>query len=148
MRLAMKKLLSAIFLLFIGFFQFGLLSLARPAVADQSLIDGQEGFKSGEVSSAFGGKEKPDDIRYIVVRIINVVLSVLSVIFLALVLIAGFKYMTAAGNEDKVKDAVKQITQAVIGLVIILMSWGISYFILVRMKAIAEGKVNYLQPPW
>ncbi|MDD3285612.1 MAG: hypothetical protein PHG95_03180 [Patescibacteria group bacterium] len=142
MSTTIKKTLSVIFFLFLSFLQIGVFLPLRPAVADTSLIDSQEGFKGKEIQAAFGN-DTPDDIRITMVRIIMIVLSVLGVIFLSLLLFAGFKYMTAAGNEDKVKEAVKQITQAVIGLVIILSAWGISYFILLRIRAAITG-TNYL----
>ena len=147
MSIAMKKILSAVFLLILGIFQLNLFLPARLALADSSLLNTQEGFKGNEIPGAFGNKQ-PDDIRYTLARIINIVLSLLALIFLVLVLIAGFKYMTAAGNEDKVKESLKQITQAIIGLIIILMAWGITYFILVRLRAVASGKTNYLYGPF
>jgi len=38
--------------------------------------------------------------------------------------------MTAAGNEDQVGEAKKIIVAGIIGLVIILASWGIASFVL------------------
>ena len=38
--------------------------------------------------------------------------------------------MTAAGNEEKVEEAKKLMGAGVIGLVIVLASWGIASFIL------------------
>ena len=67
----------------------------------------------------------------------------LGIIFLVLLIIAGFKYMTASGNEEQVKSALKHITQAVIGLVIVLSACGISYWILIRIRAAITG-TNYL----
>jgi hypothetical protein len=54
--------------------------------------------------------------------------------------------MTAGGNEEQLKKAQKNLSNAVIGLVIILASWSISYFILRRMVAIATNEMNYLNP--
>lgn len=142
MRTIAKKLLSLSFLLSLFFFQFGVLGLAPQALADNSLINSQEGFQSGEVQQAFGN-QAPQDIRYIAARIINIVLTLLGIIFLILLITAGFRYMTAGGNEDQVKASIKQITQAVIGLVIILAAWSITYFIIVRLRAASFG-VNYL----
>lgn len=108
----------------------------------ENLLKTQEGFKGNEIQAAFGN-DKPDDIRLTIVRFIMISLSVIGVIFVILLVFAGFKYMTAAGNEDKIKDSLKQITQAVIGLVIILSAWSISYFILLRVRAAIFG-TNYL----
>jgi hypothetical protein len=137
MRSPIKKLFSFVFLFFLFTFLFNLIS-STPVFAQGTLLDGQEGIT--EVKAVFG---EPEDIRITIVKIINIVLGFLAIIFLTLVIVAGFKYMTAAGNEEKVKDAVKQIQQALIGLIIILAAWGITRFIIIRMLAAASGQ-NYL----
>ena len=140
MRIIVKKISAFVFL--VAFSLLPILALTNTVSADGNLLNTQEGFKNNEVQSSFGN-DTPDDIRYTIIRFINIALLLLSVIFLVLVLIAGFRYMTAAGNEEHVKTALKQITQAVIGLVIVLSAWGISFWILVRVQSAITG-ANYL----
>ena len=59
----------------------------------------------------------------------NLVLSFLGVIFLVIMMIGGYIWMTAAGNEAKVGLAIKLITSGVIGLVIVAGSYAISVFV-------------------
>jgi Zn-dependent protease with chaperone function len=66
-------------------------------------------------------------------QIINTILLLLGIIAVAIVLMGGFKWMTAGGNDDKVSEAKKLIGAGVIGLVIILAAWGIAKFILVKL---------------
>lgn len=66
----------------------------------------------------------------IVGTIISVVLGILGVVFLLLIIASGFLWMTAGGSEDKVKRAKRILINATIGLVIVLMSYGIASFIL------------------
>jgi len=47
-----------------------------------------------------------------------------------MILYAGFQWMTAGGNEDKVSSAKKIISAAVVGLIIILLAWAIVNFVL------------------
>jgi hypothetical protein len=47
-----------------------------------------------------------------------------------IILLGGFKWMTAGGNEDKVGEAKKLITAGIIGLVIIVASFAIASFVL------------------
>ncbi|MDX9778819.1 MAG: hypothetical protein RBT30_01090 [Patescibacteria group bacterium] len=133
-----KKILLSGSLFFFLLLPAGYFFNANQVFAQGDLLSSQEGM--ADVQAVFG---EPEDIRVTIVKIINIILSVLGVLFVVLLVMAGFKYMTAAGNEDKVKEAVKQISQAVIGLIIILSAWGISFFILQRLAAAASGH-NYL----
>lgn len=64
----------------------------------------------------------------IVVDVVNWVLGILALIAVIMVLIGGFKWMTAGGNEERVDGAKKLLVAAIIGLVIILAAWGISLY--------------------
>ena len=43
---------------------------------------------------------------------------------MVLTILAGYRWMTAAGSEEKVSSAKKSLRQSVIGLVIIVLTWG------------------------
>ena len=60
---------------------------------------------------------------------VKMALSFLGIIFLILILISGFQWMTAQGNEDAVKKAKSRIKNATIGSVIIVSSYSIVFFI-------------------
>ena len=65
----------------------------------------------------------------IVATIIQTLLGLLALIFLVLMIFAGFQWMTASGNEQKVEKAQETIKTAVIGLVVVLAAYAITYFI-------------------
>jgi hypothetical protein len=52
---------------------------------------------------------------------------------------AGFKWMTAGGNEDDVATAKKMITAAVVGLVIIMSSYAITTFVISSLYKSTAG---------
>lgn len=85
-----------------------------------------------EIGGVYGNQKI--DIRVIIARIITIVLGFLAVIFLGLTIFAGFRYMTAAGNEEQTKKAISQIKDAVIGLIVVIASWALVSFI-IRMLA-------------
>ncbi len=60
---------------------------------------------------------------------ISIGLSLLGVIFIILILIAGYNRMTAAGDEEKITKSNKTIREAIIGLLIIVASYAIWMFI-------------------
>jgi amino acid transporter len=144
MKNAKKQLLSALILL--TFLVIPTILLTQTNIASaSSLWDAQVGIKDvGQ--KAYGESGDPQDIRITAMKIVNVVLQFLSVIFLILIILSGYQWMTAGGNEEQLKKAQKNLSNAVIGLVIILASWSISYFILRRMVAIATNEMNYLNP--
>ncbi len=61
--------------------------------------------------------------------LINAVLGILGIIALILIIYAGFMWMFSRGNEEKVGTAVKILRDAFIGLLIIIGSYGISFYI-------------------
>lgn len=61
--------------------------------------------------------------------IIKAFLGVLGMIFIILLIIAGFNWMTAAGEEEKIKKATATIRTAIIGLLIIVAAYSITYFV-------------------
>jgi hypothetical protein len=63
-------------------------------------------------------------------KIIRIILGLLGIIFLGLTVYAGALWMTAAGEEEKVTKATGILKTAVIGLIIILGSYSLSYFVL------------------
>lgn len=129
----MKKILILIVLpvIFCQFFALSPnVSIARAdGPAD---INNQEGFGSGgEISNAFGETDgQPADPRTIASNIIKVVLGLLAAIFIILLVYAGFTWMTSNGDEEKVNKAKDTIIRAVIGLAIIIASYGITIFVM------------------
>jgi len=69
----------------------------------------------------------------IVAQIIKLALSVLGVIFVILTIHAGYLWMTANGDSEQVDAAKNKIKTAVIGLIIIIMAYTITYFVLEKL---------------
>jgi len=61
--------------------------------------------------------------------IIGAFLALLGVIFIVLVLLAGYHWMNAQGAEDKISHAKDELKTAIIGLVITLAAYGIYNFV-------------------
>ncbi|MFH0956085.1 MAG: hypothetical protein V1801_02650, partial [Candidatus Falkowbacteria bacterium] len=77
--------------------------------------------------------------RAIAAQVINIILGFLGIVAVIIILLGGFKWMTAGGNEDKVGEAKKLITAGIIGLVIILAAFAIATFVLTQLgAAVAE----------
>jgi hypothetical protein len=86
------------------------------------------------------------EVEQIVPNIIKNFLSVLGLIAVVLIIYAGFLWMTAGGNEEQVSKAKKLITNAVIGLIIIMAAYSIAYFVISRLSAASKG-ADCIAPP-
>jgi hypothetical protein len=80
-----------------------------------------------------------EDPRTVVGRIINIAMLFLGVVAVGIIIFAGFKWMMAGGEEEKVSSAKKTLKNGVIGLVIVLSSWGIASFILSRLMSATDS---------
>lgn len=87
------------------------------------------------VTAEAAGFAEPKSLGEIAGAIIGTFLSFLGIIFLCLIIYGGFLWMTSAGNEGKVIRAKQTLTQAVIGLIIILSAYSITYFVFNSLQA-------------
>ena len=124
-------MLTAVFIFTV--FSFGLVSVA-PAAAQSP--DPNLGLTS-EVQQNIGLAST--DIRVIIAQIIRVALGFLGIIFLVIVLYAGFLWMTSGGNDQKIAAAKGLLINGVIGLVIILSAYGITLFVM-RLLGLDQGQ--------
>ena len=70
---------------------------------------------------------------------INLALSFVGVIFLVLMVYAGYLWMTARGEEAKVEKAQSIIRSTVIGLIIATAAYSITYFVLPQILSKTTG---------
>lgn len=126
-----KKILAinltvAIIAIIAGFFVISG-PVSAQSVADNMLWGGQE----ANVQAATGlGNTDP---RIIIANIIRVLLGFLGIIAVLLIMYAGWLWTTSAGDESKINKAKQTLTAAIVGLVIILMSFALVSFILNRL---------------
>lgn len=90
---------------------------------------------TGEV----GARYRPVEPAVLVGSIINIFLSVIGVIMVVLMVYGGYLWMTARGDEDRVKQAKSTLQNAVIGIVIILLAYSISSFVVRGLVAASFG---------
>lgn len=113
---------------------FGLVLLPLLSVnAFSPLVDGMNEIDKKTIlvakDAGYDGNTSKDTAAEIVATVIKAFLGLLGVIFIFLVVIAGYKYMTANGDEGQVEDALGSIKTAVIGLIIIVSAYAITAFV-------------------
>jgi hypothetical protein len=120
------------------FFRLGILAilLSFPLSSHAQLSESTNSVQNiAQAAGVSGGT----DLIVIIGRIINVFLGTLGVVFLGLMLYAGFLWMTSGGDDENVKKAKSMIQNAIIGLLIIMSSWAITYFIIKALTGATGG---------
>jgi len=84
-----------------------------------------------------GGTGLPNDtsVTGFIMKIINIALAVAGLVAVLFLIIGGFRYITSAGNEETAEQAKKIIINAIIGIVVIILS-----FVIVRV--ISNALIN------
>ncbi len=75
------------------------------------------------------------DVRSTIASIIRVAMGLLGIVAVVIILVGGFKWMTAGGNEDQVGEAKKWIFSGIIGLAIILSAYALASFVITQLSA-------------
>lgn len=95
-----------------------------------------QGLKANlEALGTEAGYEKADEttVSQIAGTAVSAFLSLLGIIFVILIIYAGQKWMTAAGNEEKVTQAKETLWRSVIGLVIVFGAYAIWIFVFSKL---------------
>lgn len=74
------------------------------------------------------------DIADVIGNVVLTLLTLLGVVFIVLIVYAGFRWMLAQGEEQKITEARNLIIHSIIGLLIVLAAYAISYFIISALQ--------------
>ncbi|MCX6795522.1 MAG: hypothetical protein NT165_02225 [Candidatus Falkowbacteria bacterium] len=118
----------------LSLFAFSLLVFPGIAMAGLSTNDVGISGPSGIETGVGGGINLSSrDPIAVAISLINWIISFLAFGAVVILLIGGFKWMTAMGNDDNIKKAKSMMSAGIIGLVIILASWGIARFVVSKL---------------
>jgi len=78
----------------------------------------------------------------IIAQVIKTLLSLFSLIAIVIIIVAGFQWMTSGGSEDKIKAAKKLMSSALVGLIIIIFAYAISYFVIQKLSEVTTPPVE------
>ncbi|MEI8360562.1 MAG: pilin [bacterium] len=70
-----------------------------------------------------------DQLQANIASLIKIFLGMLGVIFVVLIMSAGYQWFMAGGDAKKIEEARDKITRAVVGLVIVISAYSITYFV-------------------
>lgn len=89
----------------------------------------------GPAAAGAGVNQQEAEIGQVVARVINVSLSLIGIVLVALLVYAGWLWMTAAGEEEKITKAKGIIRSAIIGIIIVFLAYGISRLVIRGLTA-------------
>ena len=115
--------IAILFLLLISFY------FAAAASAETAKGELQKQLQTSGSSWGGGAPSGNTSLAGIVATVVKAFLGLLGIIFLVLIIYAGYEWMTAQGDEEKVTKAKDTLTRAVIGLIIIIAAYSITYFV-------------------
>lgn len=107
---------------------FGFLLLPQIILAGDSEALGLLEKAGGEGGYTTSGVTETT-LSSIIGMIVSTALGFLGIIFLILIIYAGYNWMTARGNEEQVTKAKDTLKTAIIGLIIIVCASAIWFFI-------------------
>lgn len=78
--------------------------------------------------------------QIVIAKVIEIILSTVGIVFIVLLVYGGYMFITAQGEEEKIKKAMDIIKPAVVGLIVILIAYSITYFVGLKFgQAVTEG---------
>jgi hypothetical protein len=132
-KLFFKKIVfRSFFVLALLFFASGVLAQTPPPAGDdkspvKSLLETAGNAAKYNVKDV---NSETISLASIAGGIIQIFLSVLGIVFIALLIYGGYLWMNARGNMEQVTKAQDLIKDAVIGIVIVAAAYAITYFVL------------------
>jgi len=130
----MSKLAKLKSLSFLFITQLLVAPLAFGASVDTTDLNTQDNALMS--TSKLGGNS---NLATIISILIQTILGFLGIVFLVLTIMAGFKWMTSQGNEDEIKKAKSSLTNSIIGLLIVIAAYVITYSVFNYLPFASNG---------
>jgi len=136
----LKKLSSIIFLFVTQF-------IVVPATLAAGNIDTTALDQQDVALMNNSGLAGNSNLSSIISTLIQTALGFLGVVFLVLTILAGFKWMMSEGNEDEIKKAKGSLKNSIIGLVIVLAAYAITYSVFKYLPFAGGGSGSITTTP-
>lgn len=102
-------------------------------------INGMLDEAAGSEGAGYNTKNGEFSFALAAGAVVRTFISLIGIIFICYTIYGGFLWMTAAGNEEKVATAKKIIRDGIIGIIVILASAALYYFVFNALQGAATG---------
>jgi len=109
------------------------------------------GDAQGQLETAGGiayGADAETEFESVLGNLINTLLSITGIVFLLLMIYGGYLWMTARENQDQAKKAKDVITAAFIGIVIVVLAYGITFFVIEQLLSPSGAGSGFKESPF
>lgn len=119
-----------------------ILGMSLIFLASSGVVLAQDyGLKKTVDAANMGGQVLPTNINgastipVLIGEIVQIVLSLIGIVFFLLIFYAGFNWMIAQGNTEKIEQSKGTLINAAIGLIIVLAAYAITNFVIGGLNA-------------
>jgi hypothetical protein len=109
------------------------LSITSPALAlsplDPLATDQMDLNAKDIIDGNFNANTDGNSVNVIIAQVLKVFFGLLGTIFIILMIISGYNWLTSRGDEKKIGKSKDTIQAAVIGLILTLAAYIITYFV-------------------
>lgn len=87
---------------------------------------------TGKVMQIFGARtyEESQSVIVYIGNVISIVLGFLGVCMIGLIIYSGFLWMSASGEQERIKSAQGHLRNAIIGAIVVVSAWTITAFVM------------------
>jgi hypothetical protein len=118
------NILKSILIGILCIYSFSLVNVNWSKAADWDFVS-----KSGLSDTKTGTGNSDFSLPGMAGKAVKMLIIMLGILFLGLIIYGGYLYLIDRGNEDKAKEAIKLIQNAVIGLLIVSAAYVITSFV-------------------
>jgi cytochrome bd-type quinol oxidase subunit 2 len=112
----------------------GLTAGAFVALEPQSVLAAPKDEVCAGISAVNGSCAADGTLTNVIRKILNIFSIIVGVVAVFMIMVGGFKYITASGDSGNISSAKTTIIYAIIGLVIAALSQTIVQFVLSNVK--------------
>ncbi len=126
-----NKIMTAITaIIFAGLVAFPTLVQAATSTSGTYDFKSQSGLGTAAGVAGYETGASATSLETVISTIVYIILGFVGLIFFGLVIMGAFTWMTAEGNEEKVKKANGMVMNALFGLIVTLSAYAVSYFLI------------------
>jgi len=101
----------------------------RPVFADNAFIDSETCNQLDEDQKAVAGCKDTQTVPVVATNIFQIVISLIGIVAVLMIVVAGQRYITSNGEPEKIKQARNMIIYSLIGLIVAVLAFAVVTFV-------------------